>query len=1072
MIERILRFSVVNRFLVVMCAVGLAAYGIYSFFLLPIDAVPDVTNNQVQINTLIESLSPVEIEKQVTFPIENALSGIPGLESTRSISRNGFSQVTAIFDEGVDVYFARQQINEKLGEAHEDLPPHAEPSMGPVSTGLGEVYMWTLQYEEIDPEAIVNGKPGWQFDGSFLTPEGRFLHSELERAAYLRTVQDWLIHPQLKGIKGIADIDSIGGYVLQYHIQPDPHKMLALGITFRDITEAVERNNVSIGAGYIESRGESFLVRADARAKASDELGDIVVASRNGVPILIKDFSEIVIGKEMRTGSSSRDGHEVVTGTAMMLIGENSRTVAKEVDLKLQEIRGSLPNGITAETVLNRTKLIDGTIRTVITNLSEGALLVIAVLFLLLGNFRIACITALVIPFAMLLAVIGMVRSGISGNLMSLGAIDFGLIVDGAVIIAENCLRRLGNLREKMGRPLHLKERLSEVLSASKEMIQPTVYGQAIIIIVYVPILSLTGVEGKMFEPMAMTVIFALCSAFVLSLTLVPALIAIFVQGRGGEKENWAVKKSKNIYKPLLHQAICYPSVVVAIALSSILGAYLLFSSLGQEFVPTLDEHDLAVQAARGPSTSLTQATSMQLEVEKTLKDFDEVETVFSKTGTAEIATDPMPPDASDTFVILKPRHLWMDPHREKLELIESMESKLEELPGNHFEFTQPIQLRFNELIAGVQSDVAVKIYGDDFTLMQQTGETIASAIRDIDGAADVAVSQTDGLPVLEVIPRREVTSRLGLTMHDLLEVVQTSIGGKNAGVIYEGDRRFNLFVKLSDDLRADFETLRMLPVPLPDSGLFDQASSYVPLGEVADLKTVEGLNEIHRENGKRLVIVQSNVRGRDMGSFVDEAKGVIASSVMMPPGQWLEWGGQFEHLLSARDRLLIVVPVCFFLILLMLYSALGSFKDTFIVFTGVPLALTGGAVSLWLRGIPFSISAAVGLIALSGIAVLNGLVMVTCINQLIKKGEPCGQAIIEGALLRLRPVLMTALVASLGFVPMALATGSGAEVQRPLATVVIGGLISSTLLTLFVLPALYALFSRGKVFVPRMNKV
>ncbi len=1060
MIESILRFSIQNRFLILLLTIAAAGFGIYSLQKLPIDAVPDVTNNQIQINTSVEGLTPLKIEKQVTFTIENALSGIQGLESTRSLSRNGFSQVTAVFKDDVNIYFARQQVSERLNQIRETLPAGADPIMGPISTGLGEVYMWTVEYKPFNPRHnYISGQPGWQPDGDFRTPEGRLLHTEDERLAYLRTVQDWIIRPQLKSIPGIAEIDSIGGYVMQYQIEPLPQKMIALGITLDDLVTAVQENNLSVGAGYIESNGEAFLVNSDASIKTPEQLAEVVVATRKGSPIYLRDIAEVAIGKEMRSGSSSKNGHEIVTGTAMMVIGGNSRTVAHAVDVRLKEVEEALPADIMVHTVMNRTKLIDSTIHTVRDNLAEGALLVVAVLFILLGNLRAALLTAFVIPLAMLLTAIGMIESKISGNLMSLGAIDFGLIVDGAVIIAENCLRRMAARQKELRRKLSPSERLDEVLKSSKEMIQPSVYGQAIIITVYLPILTLSGVEGKMFHPMAMTVIYALIAAFILSITFIPAMIAICLSGKVEEKENILIHGAKIIYSKLLSEVLKFPGLVLTAACLLLAGAYFLFHTLGQEFVPTLDEHDIAVQATRSPSTSLSQATKMQFQVENTLKKFPEVALVFSKTGTAEVASDPMPPDASDTFVMLKPRKDWPDQHLSKLELIESMEEQLHKLVGNNFEFTQPIQMRFNELIAGVQSDIAVKIYGDDFDALQSTANEVSSVLKQLPGAADVVADKIDGLPVLEVAPKRDIISRYGLNLHDVLEVVETAVGGTNAGVIFEGDRRFDIVVRLKEDLRNNLDALGALAVALPADK--DGQFHYIPLKEVADLKVVDGLNEISRENGKRLVIVQANVRGLDIGTFVENAKAAIHKQVKIPPGYWIDWGGQFENLLSARERLAVVIPVCFFLILILLYSAFKSFKDAILVFTGVPLALTGGVAALWMRGMPFSISAAVGFIALSGIAVLNGLVMVTHFKQLRGEGHSLLDSIKEGALDRLRPVLMTALVASLGFLPMALATGAGAEVQKPLATVVVGGLISSTLLTLVVLPILYRLFTR-----------
>ena len=876
MIEKILNFSVTYRYLVAIATACIVAYGVYALKNLPIDAVPDITNNQVQINTLATGLSPVEVERSITFPIETALSGIPGLESTRSLSRSGFTQVTAIFHDNVDIYFARQQINERLMEIRESLPPGAEPKMGPISTGLSEVYMWTVDYDpELRQSKKRDGNQGWQDDGSYLTPEGNFLTNDVELSSYLRTVQDWIIRPQLKGIKGLAGVDAIGGHVRQYHVEPDLEKLIAMGISFNDLLDALKDNNLNIGAGYIERGGESFLVKADGRIENQDHIGNIIITTREGIPIAIKDIADVVIGKELRSGSASENGKEVVIGTAMMLIRENSRTVAKAVENKLKEINETLPFGIVAKPVLSRTKLIDTTIHTVTMNLAEGALLVIAVLFIFLGNFRAALITALVIPVSMLMTAIGMVETKISGNLMSLGAIDFGLIVDGAVIIVENCLRRLGNKQHELGRRLHLDERLDEVKQASKEMIQPSVFGQAVIITVYLPILTLSGVEGKMFHPMALTVLFALVSAFILSLTFVPAMVAILVSGRVKEKENFVIHYAKKLYEPILRTVVKIPFSVSGAALAIIVASLVMFNGLGQEFVPTLDEQDIAVQASRIPSTSLSQATAMQLGVERAIKKFDEVAFVFSKTGTAEMASDPMPPYASDTFVILNPRHTWKD-RTTKIELIEAMEEELKKLPGNIYEFTQPIEMRFNELIAGVRSDVAVKIYGDDFQTMKKTADRVASVLQTVPGAADVAVDKTDGLPTLEIIVNREALSRNRLNVRDVLDVVEVAIGGGKAGVMFEGDRRYDLMVRLPEEVRKDIAILERLPLSLTmaeNTGKEKNTPTQIPLNEVADLKISTGLNQISRENGKRLVVVQANVRGSDISTFVEAAK-------------------------------------------------------------------------------------------------------------------------------------------------------------------------------------------------------
>ncbi len=1078
MLQRVLRFSIYHPgFVLLLTLIGVVA-GVFSLLRLPIDAVPDITNNQVQINTVAPSLSPFEVEKQVTFVVETSLAGIPGLEYTRSLSRNGFSQVTAVFSDEVDVYFARNQVNERIGQVRESLPPGAEPTMGPIATGLGEIYMWTVGFDHPDGKGseVREGESGWQADGSYRTPEGERLRTAVERAAYLRTVQDWIIRPQLKSVPGVAGVDSIGGYVKQYQVRPDPEKLVGYGLTFHDVIEALERNNVSTGAGFVEHLGEAYVVRASGRIERVEQIAPIVIATREGVPIRVRDVAEVGIGGELRTGSASENGAEAVVGTALMLIGENSRTVSSAVDERMREVVKSLPPGIHAKTVLNRTKLVNATIGTVEKNLVEGAILVVAVLFFLLGNIRAAIVTALAIPLSMLLTATGMVQSRISGNLMSLGAIDFGLIVDGAVIIVENCLRVIAERQHALGRILTRIERLEAVAEASLQVRRATVFGEAIIIIVYIPILALTGVEGKMFHPMAMTVIFALVAAFVLSLTFVPAMVALVIRGKVAEKENVLIRASKHVYEPVVKAAVRLRWWVVGGAAAAFAGALLLSGQLGQEFIPTLDEKDIAMHAMRIPSTGITQSTTMQLEVESIVSGFPEVAFVFSKTGTAEMASDPMPPNVSDTFIILKPREEWPDPDLDKPALQERMEQAVQEAVGHNYEFTQPIQMRFNELIAGVRGDVAVKVYGDDFTAMERTAQAIARILGDIPGAADVRVEQTTGLPLMEVTIDRDAIARVGLGVSDVQDVVAAAMGGREAGLVFEGDRRFDLVVRLPDAVREDVHRLEELPIPLPpgdgepmevmpvSDGHVRVGPGFVPLGALATIDVSEGPNQVSRENGKRRVVVQCNVRGRDLGSFAAEAQSRVAD-LDLPAGSWLEWGGQYENLVAARERLGVVVPVCFALIFLLLYATFQSVRQSVLVFTGVPLGLTGGIVALWLRDMPFSISAAVGFIALSGVAVLNGLVLVTFINQLRQEGSDTTDAIVRGALVRLRPVLMTALVASLGFVPMALATGTGAEVQRPLATVVIGGLVSSTLLTLLVLPALYRIFegSRGK---------
>ena len=1059
MIEAIINYSIQRRWVIVALGAILVLLGGLALTRLPIDAVPDITNKQVQINTLAPALSPLEIEKQVTLPIETALAGAPGLESTRSLSRNGFSQITAVFSEATDIYFARQQVGERLTEVRSRLPQGIEPRIGPTSTGLGEIYMWTVHYT--GQPVLHDGAPGLQSDGRFLTSDGQMLVSDIEKNAYLRTVQDWLLKPQIKMVPGVAGVDSIGGYLKQYQVNPDAAKLIALGLTFSDVAKAVEGNNVSRGARYIERNGEGIVVRSGGRIESIEELGAIVVSTRGGVPVRIRDIATVSIGGESRTGSASENGREVVIGTALMLIGANSRTVSSAVDVRLRAIVPSLPPGVEVKTVLDRTQLVDATIGTVARNLAEGALLVIAVLFVLLGNFRAALITALVIPIAMLMTSIGMLQGRISANLMSLGALDFGLIVDGAVIITENSLRHLAERQRELGRILDRDERLATVRASTVEMVRPSLYGQAIIILVYVPLLTFTGVEGKMFEPMALTVILALASAFVLSLTFVPALIAIAISGRVQETENRTVAALKRGYQPLLRYAISSPLPVIATAVVLFAVAVLGFTRLGQEFIPSLDEKNIAMSAMRIPSTALSQSQAMQLAVEKSVSRFPEVAFVFSKTGTAEMASDPMPPNVSDTFIILKPQDQWPDRSKTKEMLVEQIATAVNLLPGNVYEFTQPIQMRFNELLAGVRGDIAVKVFGDDFVAMRKAADKVAAALRAVPGASDVKVEQADGLPVLEIKIDKAAIARRGLSVSAVQDVIGAAVGGQEAGVVYEGDRSFEIVVRLPESVRSDLEALGNLPVALPKATANSPVQS-LALNRVAQFSLTEGPNQISRENGKRRIVITANVRGRDLGSVVQDAQIRVAQTVALPPGYWLTWGGQAENLAAARQKLVIIVPACFAMIFLLLLAAMGSAREALLVFSAVPLALTGGIAALWLRDMPFSISAAVGFIALSGVAVLNGLVMLSFVRQLRDSGMPLGAAIENGALTRFRPVVMTALVASLGFVPMAFATGTGAEVQKPLATVVIGGLISATLLTLAVLPALYARYCRA----------
>jgi heavy metal efflux system protein len=1038
MLEKLIHFSISHRWVVVFAVLGMMALGIYNFNKLPIDAVPDITNVQVQINTEAPGYSPLEVEQRVTFPIETTLSGIPKLDYTRSMSRYGLSQITVVFEDGTDIYFARQLLGERLSQIKSVLPQGLEPIMGPISTGLGEIYFYTVEAEE---GAVKE-------DGSAYTPMD------------LLTLQEWVIVPQLRNLKGVVEVNTIGGYEKQFHVKPYPQKMLSYDITIADVIEALETNNNNVGAGYIEKNGEQYLIRVPGQVKDIDDIRHIIVAKRDELTIRIRDIADVALGAPLRSGAATENGEEIVLGTAMMLMGENSRDVSQRVAKKLEKVSSSLPKGVIAKPVYDRTELVDRTIATVEKNLLEGAILVIVVLFLLLGNIRAALITAAVIPIAMLMTITGMVERGVSGNLMSLGALDFGLIVDGAVIIIENCIRRFGMAQHQLGRLLNKEERFALAAEATAEVIKPSIFGVIIITVVYLPIFSLTGVEGKMFHPMAFTVVTALLAALVLSITFVPAAVALFVTGKVEEKENAVIRKSKEWYQPMLKWSLVNPYKIIGGAVALVLISLLIASRMGSEFVPSLDEGDIAVQALRAPGTSLTESVKMQREVEKTLKQFPEVETVIARIGTAEVATDAMPPNIADTYVLLKNRDDWPDSGKSKNELVLEMEKALEDIPGNAYEFSQPIQLRFNELISGVRSDLAVKIYGDDLDQLLATAQNIAAAMQKVEGAADVKVEQVTGLPVLSIVPKREALDRYGLNIADVQDIVEVAMGGREAGQLFEGDRRFDIVVRLPENLRTDIKTLERLPIPLSraEQDGVDTRPDYVPLAEVADISVIYGPNQISRENGKRRIVVTANVRGRDLGSFVEATQQAVGE-VGVPPGYWVDYGGTFEQLISARARLMIVVPVALLLIFGLLFMAFGSGRAAALIFSGVPLALTGGVAALWLRDIPLSISAGVGFIALSGVAVLNGVVMVSFIRGLRDQGMTVDDAIIEGALTRLRPILMTALVASLGFVPMALNTGAGAEVQRPLATVVIGGIISSTVLTLLVLPALYRLF-------------
>ena len=1038
MFERIIRFAIEQRWLVLLAVLAMAGLGIYNYQRLPIDAVPDITNVQVQINTQASGYSPLETEQRVTYPIETVMAGLPHLEQTRSLSRYGLSQVTVVFKDGTDIYFARQLVGERRQQARDSLPAGITPTLGPISTGLGEIYLWTVEAEDGAK------KP----DGTPYTPMD------------LREIQDWVIKPQLRNVPGVTEINSIGGYAKEYLVAPAPEKLAAYGFTLADIVTALQRNNANVGAGYIERQGEQYLIRAPGQVGGIADIREVIVGSAQGQPIRIRDLAEVGLGQELRTGAATDNGREVVLGTVFMLIGENSRTVSRAVDQRMAEINRGLPPGVKAITVYDRTNLVDKAIATVKKNLVEGAALVVVILFLFLGNLRAALITALIIPLSMLFTFTGMVHYKVSANLMSLGALDFGIIIDGAVVIVENCVRRLAHAQEARGRSLTRSERFHEVFAAAKEARRPLLFGQLIIMVVYLPIFALTGVEGKMFHPMALTVVIALAGAMLLSITFIPAAIALFMGDKVAEKENRLMGWARRGYAPVLARVMAAPAVVLTAAAVAVALSLLLATRLGSEFAPNLNEGDFAIQALRIPGTSLTQSLQMQMQIEKALKkEFPEIDRVFARTGTAEIASDPMPPNISDGYIMLKARSEWPDPARPRDELLAAVQASVDRIPGNNYEFSQPIQLRFNELISGVRSDVAVKIFGDDMAVLEKSAQTVAGMLQQIAGASEVKVEQTTGLPMLTVQIDREKASRYGLNMGDVQDAISTAMGGTEAGTVFQGDRRFDIQVRLPDAVRNDLQALSRLPIALPRGA--DGRIGFVPLSAVATFETAPGPNQVSREDGKRRIVVSANVRGRDMGSFVGEAQQKL-QGLSLPPGYWTRWGGTFENLESATRRLQIVVPVALLMVFVLLFAMFGNVRDGLVVFTGIPFALTGGILALWLRDIPLSISAAVGFIALSGVAVLNGLVMISWIRTLREQGASVPDAVTEGALTRLRPVLMTALVASLGFVPMAIATGTGAEVQRPLATVVIGGILSSTLLTLLVLPLLYRLVHRN----------
>ena len=1031
--ERIIQFSIQNAIWVLLFVCTWIAVGVYSYQKLPIDAVPDITNTQVQINTQAKGFTALEVEQRITYPIENAMAGIPDLELTRSISRYGLSQVTIVFKDGTDIYWARQQINQRIQEAQSELPAQIAPTMSPVSTGLGEIYQWVLK---ADPNAK---KP----DGTAYTPMD------------LREIQDWIVRPQLQRVKGVAEVNSIGGFEKTYVVSPDLNRMQQLNISLEQLQQALAQNNENRGAGYIEDNGQQLTVRVPGAFNGLSDIENTMLGSPNGSPIRVGDIAQVSIGHDLRTGGATYNGKETVLGVAMMAMGGNSRTVSKAVDAKLQDIQNSLPKGVVIETVYDRTTLVEKAIKTVQKNLVEGAILVIIILFLFLGNIRAALITACVIPLSMLFTLTGMAQQNISANLMSLGALDFGIIVDGAVVIVENCIRRLAHTQQLLKRPLTQSERFKEVFLAARQARRPLIFGQLIILVVYLPIFALSGVEAKMFHPMALTVVLALVAAIILSITFVPAAVALWVKGDIQEKESRWMLWLKAKYQQTLDISYQYKAVVLTFALCLLVITGFISTKLGSEFAPQLSEGDFAIQQLRSPSTGLEESLRIQENTEKLLlKSFPEIKAVFARTGTAEVATDVMPPNISDGYIMLKPRSEWPNPKESLDELRGRMVTYLATIPGNNSEFSQPIELRFNELISGVRSDVGVKIFGDDMNVLNTEATKISKIIQQISGSSAVKVEQTSGLPLLNVEVNKTLAAQYGLSVRSIQDLVATSIGGQSVGEILEGDRRFDFVIRLGEQDRS-VASVSQLPIQLPNGGS-------ILLSDVAQVSTIEGINQVSRENGKRRVVVTTNVEGRDLGSFVSDVQTQL-KAYTLPSGYWIEYGGQFENLASAKARMQIVIPLALITIFILLMAVFHNVKESLLVFTGVPFALTGGVLFLWLRDIPLSMSAGIGFIALSGVAVLNGLVMLTFIKELRDK-YPVHKAVWQGAILRLRPVLMTACVASLGFVPMALATGTGAEVQRPLATVVIGGIISSTLLTLVLLPVLYRWINEKKV--------
>ncbi len=1029
MLNWIIDFSLRHRALVILGALLLVAVGVFSLQQLDIDAFPDTTPVQIQINTVAPSLSPEEVERQITFPVEQAISGLPGLEDLRSISKFGLSQVVVIFEDRIDIYFARQLINERLSTV--ELPETIQrPQMGPVATGLGEVFHYVLTYEGVDFSKV---------------PQ----QDRVERLTELRTLHDWVVKPQLRSVPGVAEVNSWGGYEKQYQIRLDPDRLIKYGLTFEQVAEAVTKNNDNVGGGWIADRGQLQLVHGVGRTVNIGQIENIVITSKDGVPIRVRDVAGVQIGHEIRRAAVTANGQgEAVLGLGFMLMGENSHEVTWALKNKLEDVKKTLPPGVTIQTVYDRTELVDHVIETVQKNLFEGGLLVIAVLFIFLGNLRAGLIVAAAIPLSMLCAFSGMLRFGVAASLLSLGAIDFGLIVDSSVVMIENCVRHLAH--GQTGR-----SRLEIIRDAAIEVRKPTMFGELIIMIVYLPILTLEGVEGKLFRPMALTVIFALAGSMILSLTLMPVLASIFLPRRVEEREPLLIRGLKRLYAPVLRFTMHHKVAVIVFALSLLVVAFgFVAPNLGTEFVPQLSEGALAVNVVRLAGTDLEESMRYNTQMEKVLleKFPNEIAQVWSRIGTAEIATDPMGTELTDMFVTLRPRVQWKRANTQE-ELTVLIQEELRDLPGPRLAMTQPIEMRMNEMISGVRSDVAAILYGDDLDLMVSKAAEIERVLQSIDGAADVKVEQVTGQPVLQIRIKQDEIARYGIPARAVLNFVE-SLGSKRVGEVYEGQLRFPLIIRLPEESRADPEAIKSILIATP-------SGERIPLSRLAAIETVEGPNTIKREWYQRRITIEANVRGRDMGSFVAEAQRKVDQQVQLPPGRYrVEWGGQFENLQRAQTRLLIVVPVALLMIFALLYMTYRNMIDSVRVFTGVPFAWIGGIIALWMRDMPFSISAAVGFIALSGVAVLDDMLLVSTIRQLRRRGRSLDEAVEEAAMTRLRPILMTTLVASLGFVPMAFSTGMGAEVQRPLATVVIGGVCSAMIMSLLVLRVLYVIFN------------